>query len=117
MGFRIVDTPVSGLPTQRMREAEAHPVGILGEKDAVGLTVVLLLVDNPRPDPLRVVLAMKGIDVAHREPATRLFGILPVDRQADLHVVPPEPSGRPVLRDQREAEALGVIADRRTDLP
>ena len=109
---------MSGVPLrlQRMGEAEADAVGLLGEEDAVGLAVVLLLVDDPRPDALGVVLAPQGVHVADGEPAARLLGVPAVDRQADLHVVPLQPGGRLVLRDQREAEALRVVADRRADL-
>src|SRR3954451_17647342 len=99
-----------------MGEAEVDAIGLLGEEDAVGLAVVLLLVDDSRPDPLRVVFAPEGVDVADGEPAARLLGVLAIDRQADLHVIPLEPGRRPVLRDEREAQALRVVADRRPDL-
>src|SRR5437660_3717261 len=99
-----------------MGEAEADAVGLLGEEDAVGLAVVLLLVDDPRPDPLRVVFAPEGVDVADGEPAARLLRVPAVDGQAYLHVIPLEPGRRPVFRDEREAQALRVVADRRLDL-
>src|SRR3954469_11441878 len=110
---------MSGVPLrpQRMGEAEADAVGVLGEEDAERLAVVLLLVDDPRPDLLGLVLAMQSVDVADGEPAARLLGVLAVDREADLHVIAPEPGRRLALREQREAKALSVVADRRPDLP
>src|SRR6185437_6763029 len=101
---------------QGLGEAEAHAVGLLGEEDAVGPAVVLLLVDDPRPDALLLVFSPQSIHVADGEPAARLLRVPAVDREANLHVVPPEPGGRPVPRDEREAEALRVIADGRADL-
>ena len=70
----------------------------------------------PGPMPLRVVFAPQDVDVADGEPTARLLGVPTVDGQADLHVVSSEPGCRPVLRDEREAEALRVVADRRADL-
>src|SRR5436305_8513877 len=102
--------------SQGLGEAAADAVGLLGEEDSVRLAIVLLLVDDPRPDAPGLILPPQGIDVADGEPAARLLGVPAVDRQADLHVVSPEPCRRPVPRDEREAEALRVVADRRADL-
>src|SRR5262245_24098043 len=114
----LVSGGMFGAPRRRQRlgEAEADAVGLLREEDAVGLAVVFLLVDDPRLDPLCVQLAPQGVHVADGEPAARLLRVPAVDRQADLHVVPLQPGGRPILRDQREAEALRVVSDRRADL-
>src|SRR4051794_36796604 len=100
-----------------MGEAEADAVRLLREEDAVGLSVVLLLVDDPRADPPGLILSPEGVDIADGEPAARLLGVPAVDLEADLDVVSPQHGGRPVLRDEREAEALRVVADRRADLP
>src|SRR3954454_473707 len=99
---------ISGVPfrLQRMREAEAHPVGLFRDEDAVRLSVEFLLVDDPRPDPPRLVFPPEGVNVTDGEPTARLRGVLAVDRQADLDFVPPQPGGRLILSDQREAEAL-----------
>src|SRR3954447_9259451 len=75
---------MSGVPfrLQRMRDAEAHPVGFFREEDAVRLAVESLLVGDPRPDALRLVLPPEGVDVTDGEPAARPRGVLAVDRQA-----------------------------------
>src|SRR5262249_13030097 len=99
-----------------MGEAEAHPARVLREEDPVGLAVILLLVDDPRLDALGVQLAPEGVDVADGKPATRLLRVPAVDGQPDPYVVPIQDGGRPILRDQREAEALRVIPDGRPDL-
>src|SRR3954469_6273201 len=107
---------MSGVLPERMGEAETHAVGVFGEEDTEGLTSVLLLGDDSWLDPFRVELSPQGVHVSDGEPAARLLGIPPVDRQTDHHVVPLQPGGRLVLRGQREAEALRVVADGRADL-
>src|SRR3954453_18806157 len=103
--------------SQGLGKAEADAVGLLGEEDAGGTAAVFLLVDVPRLDAPGVHLASQGVHVADREPAARLLRVPPVDREADPHVAPLQHGGRPVLRDQREAEYLRVVSDRGADLP
>src|SRR5690348_11908178 len=113
---RPSSTASSSFGREGLGEAEADAVGLLGEEDAVGPAVVLLLVDDPRTDAPGIILTPQRVDVADGEPAARLLRILGVDRQADLDVISPELGRRPVLRDEREAEALRVVSDRRPDL-
>src|SRR4051794_21620036 len=80
--------PSRDLGSRGLREAEADAMSVLREEDAAGPAVVFLLVDDSRPDAPGVQLAPEGVDVADGEPAARLLGVPPVDRQADLHLVP-----------------------------
>src|SRR5262245_20339139 len=99
------------LRLQGMSEAEAHSIRILGEEDAVGLAIELLLVDDSRLDPLGVKLAPERVDVTDGKPAARLIRILGVASESNLDIIPLQPGSRRILGDERESKALGVIAD------
>jgi hypothetical protein len=72
--------------------------------------------DVSRLNAFGVQLASQGLHVADCEVTTCLLRVPTVDRQTDLSAAPLQNGRLPILRDQREAEHLRVIPDRRPDL-